>query len=152
MPGGISPLRCGCWLARRVQAFPLFRSFLYDPGPGVQSASRVPACVRHLNYLSVLKNSEARGMVGRVSSGLRAIWSREACGLRGPRIARKSGNKTCAQNPAAARSARKTSFADHVSKICILSCKRRGGLKLLATENYRRVEPGRPIAKQGQPN
>ena len=27
-------LRCGRWPARRVRAFSLFRSFLYDPGPG----------------------------------------------------------------------------------------------------------------------
>ena len=32
--GGLSTLRCGRWPARRVRAFSLFRSFLYDPGPG----------------------------------------------------------------------------------------------------------------------
>ena len=32
--GGLFPLRCGRWPARRVRAFFLFRSFLHDPGPG----------------------------------------------------------------------------------------------------------------------
>ena len=32
--GGLFPLRCGRWPARRVRAFSLFRSFLYDLRPG----------------------------------------------------------------------------------------------------------------------
>ena len=71
----------------------------------VCASSRVSACDRHLSYLYVLKNSEARGIVGRVSSGLRTIRRRAAWPAMPATRVKKSEAKPALENPAAARSA-----------------------------------------------